>query len=168
MAIELDHFRRIGKRELGIEIARNALRIEPAPACIVRIVEHGEADLDLGVGKPLRGIRRARIEARDVGQLVVRGAETVIVGLPDLVHHGFAARGQAILVDPEQLLAGDGVIFDKRALLVGLVLARFLEFRRQAVLDRDADGLGAGDERARCFRLDSESRHTQRPGKRQD
>ncbi len=145
----LDHLQRIGKGARRVEILRNALRIEPAAAGIVAIVEHGMADLDLGIGEPIDGVACLRIEARHVRELVVRCAKPVVVGASDLGHHRLAAVGQAVPVYPEKLLIGNGVVLDESSLFVLLVLAGGGEFRGELVLHGDADRLGPADERGR-------------------
>ena len=82
MAIDFDHLRGVGQRELGVEIFAQALRIDAAAAGVIGVIEHGKADLDLGVGKPVGGFCIGGVEAVSLGQRVVRGAKAIIVGLP--------------------------------------------------------------------------------------
>ena len=55
-----DHLGRVGQSEARVEIGAQALRIDAAAACIAGVVEHGIADLDLGVGEPFGRWDRSR------------------------------------------------------------------------------------------------------------
>ena len=64
MAIEFEHFRRVGQSQARVEILAQAQRLNPAAACIFGVVEHRIADFDLGVGEPVPGLGLGGIEWR--------------------------------------------------------------------------------------------------------
>ena len=148
----LQHFRRIGQREARIEILADTQGIDAAAARVVDIIEHGIAHLHLGIGEPILGLGIGGVEAGGIGQLVVGGGEAVIVGLADLGDDGLGAGGQAVVVDPQQRLVGNQIIFDQRVLL-RLAHAGIAGFVGEQALHADAHGLFLVDEIGRPVRL---------------
>ncbi len=77
------------RRRLLVEVAAHLRRLEPAAAGVARVLQDGEAELDLGIGK-----RRRRADRRGRGrQLEGLGLEPPVVGLGDL-RHGVARAGR--------------------------------------------------------------------------
>ena len=62
---------RIGQRQRRIEIGIDLGPIEPAAPSVAGIAQHGDVELDLGIGERSRGIGRFAIEAVELGQSVV-------------------------------------------------------------------------------------------------
>ena len=135
--------------------------IDAAAARVVDIIEHGIAHLHLGIGEPVLGLGIGGVEAGGIGQLVVGGGEAVIVGLADLGDDGLGAIGQAVVVDPQQRLVGNQIIFDQRVLL-RLAHAGIAGFVGELGLHADAHGLFLVDEIGRPVRLGGEGRQPSR------
>ena len=144
-----EHLRWIGQGESRVEVFAQALRIETAAARVAGVVEHGIADLDLGVGEPVIGFGVGCVELIRLGQRVVGRAQSIVVGLGDLAHGRLGAVVQALVVDPQQRLIGHRVIVEKRELL-GLARPSLL---RELALHRDAERLFLRDELGRPVRL---------------
>src|SRR5581483_3262284 len=80
-------------------------RVEAAAAGVPRILEGGEAELDLGAGQR----RRARLALRQLRQLEGRGAQAPVVGLAHL-GHGVARLGvEPVGRNPQQRVVAVGV-----------------------------------------------------------
>jgi len=109
--------RRIGERKCRIEILAQPERLDATAARILGVVEHGIADLHLGVGDPVTRLGVGGIEAGGIGQGVIGGGEAIVVGLADLRHDLLGALGEAVLIDPEERLLWHQVIFDQGVLL---------------------------------------------------
>ena len=146
------HLRRIGKRKRRIEILAQPQRLDAAAARVFGIVEHGIADLHLGIGKPVARLGIGGVEAGGIGQGVIGGGEAIIVGLADLGHDLLGALGQAVLIDPEQRLVGNQIIFDQRVLL-RLAGGRVAGLCGKPALHADAQGFVLVDEARGPVRL---------------
>ena len=152
MAIEPRTSDGSGRERVRVEIFAQALRIETAASRVARVVEHGIADLDLGIGQPVIGFRIGCVELVRLGQRIVGCAQPVVVGLGDLAHGRLGAVVEALLVDPQERLIGHRVIVEKRELL-GFARRSLL---RELALHRDAERLFLRDELGRPVRFGCE------------
>ena len=76
-----------------IEIFGKALRVDAAAARVMRIIQHGEVDLDLGLGELTDGLIAARVKCVELGERIVGAAKAIFVSLGDLFDNGLAALG---------------------------------------------------------------------------
>ncbi len=94
----IEHGLGLAQCRLHVEVLAERGRVEPAAAGMARILEDGEAELDLGGGE--HGCRRLAL--RQLRQLEGARGEAPVVGLGDL-GHGMARPGrEAVLGDPQE------------------------------------------------------------------
>ncbi len=137
MAIEFDYLRGVRQGKSRIEICAQARRIDAASARVAGVAHHGQADLDLGIGEPV-GIEALAAERR---KLIVGRAQTVIVGLGDLLDHIPGTTIKTAAVDPEKAVVRSRVIVEEDRLLLLARPACCREPGRKAVLNGNAHRL---------------------------